>query len=128
MSEEKVAHNQDTGKGLVIKADVIAETFHAEVRASLATCTRPPKLVGILSTSSAPSRSYATFTKKQCEKIGVEFILKEVGAALSTDLGEGEGVEEAIIEANEDTSVDGIMVRQSTVGYRISLLRLTGII
>jgi len=42
--------------------------------------------------------------------LGVEFILKKTGAAVSGDLGEGDGVEEAIIEANEDDSVHGIMV------------------
>ncbi|KAG6845451.1 hypothetical protein H0H87_009359 [Tephrocybe sp. NHM501043] len=98
------------GKGLLLKADPIAATFRDEVKASLTQCTRPPKLVGILATSSAPSRSYAEFTKKQCAELGVNFVLKETGAALSADLGEGEGVEEAIIEANEDEGVDGIMV------------------
>ncbi|KAG6902452.1 hypothetical protein C0995_016313 [Termitomyces sp. Mi166 len=98
------------GKGLLLKADPIAATFRDEVKTTLAQCTRPPKLVGILATSSAPSRSYAEFTKKQCAELGFEFVLKETGAAVSSDLGEGDGVEEAIIEANEDESVDGIMI------------------
>ena len=99
-----------SGKGVLLKADTIADKFRAEVKEGLSNCARPPKLVGILSTSSAPSRNYATFTKKQCEELGFEFVLRTVGAAESPDLGEGEGVEEAIIEANEDESVDGIMV------------------
>lgn len=98
------------GKGLLLKADPIAATFRDEVKTTLTQCTRPPKLVGILATSSAPSRSYAEFTKKQCAELGFEFVLKETGAAASPDLGEGEGVEEAIIEANEDETVHGIMV------------------
>lgn len=98
------------GKGLLIKADSIAATFRDEVKRSLAECSRPPKLVGILATSSAPSRYYAEFTKKQCDDLGVEFILKKTGAADTGELGEGEGVEEAIIEANEDDTVGGIMV------------------
>ena len=100
-----------SGKGLLVKADIIAETFRAEVKAGLQDCTRPPKLVGILSTSSAPSRSYAQFTKRQCEELGVEFVIRTTGAAESEDKSEGEGVEEAIIEANADETVDGIMVR-----------------
>ena len=49
----------------------------------------------------------------------MDFLLKETGAALrhsseqsasGEDLAEGDGVEEAIIECNEDDSVDGIMV------------------
>ncbi|KAJ7098716.1 hypothetical protein B0H15DRAFT_588216 [Mycena belliarum] len=99
-----------TGKGILLKADPIASAFRDEVKQSLALATRRPRLVGILATSSAPSRFYAEFTRKEAESLGVEFVLKKTGAAESPDLGEGEGVEEAIIEANEDESVDGIMV------------------
>ncbi|CAA7258556.1 unnamed protein product [Cyclocybe aegerita] len=97
-------------KGLLLKADPIAAAFRDEVKGTLEECSRPPKLVGILATSSAPSKSYAEFTKKQCEELGVEFVLKKTGAALDPELGEGEGVEEVIIEANEDEAVHGIMV------------------
>ncbi|KAJ7639267.1 NAD(P)-binding protein [Roridomyces roridus] len=99
-----------SGKGILLKAESIAATFRDEVKQSLNQATRRPRIVGILATSSAPSKSYAEFTKKQCDELGVEFILKKTGAADTADLGEGEGVEEAIIEANEDDSVDGIMV------------------
>ena len=98
------------GKGILLKADPIAAAFLNEVKQSISQRTRAPKLVGILSTSSAPSKSYADFTKKQCEELGIEFVLKKTGAALSSDFQEGEGAEEAIIEANDDNLVDGIMV------------------
>jgi methylenetetrahydrofolate dehydrogenase (NAD+) len=111
-------------KGILLKADTIAEPFAAEVKAGLANSTsrsRPPKLVGILAASNAPSRSYAEFTRKQCVGLGIEFELREVGPALrgreagangaSVDVtSNGDGVEEAIIEANADDAVDGIMV------------------
>lgn len=100
-----------TGKGLLVKAESIADEFRDEVKTSLARCPRPPRLVGILGTSSSPSKYYADFTKKQCDAIGVDFILKLTGAAANPELGEGDGVEEAIIEANEDADIDGIMVR-----------------
>lgn len=99
-----------TGKGILLKADPIAFAFRDEVKDSLAKRPRKPKLVGILATSSAPSKFYADFTKKQCEELGFEFVLVKTGAADTGDLGEGEGVEEAIIQANGDDSVDGIMV------------------
>lgn len=117
------------GKGILLKADPIAHQFRAEVQSSLSTLShngkRKPKLVGILATSSSPSRYYAEFTRKQCEELGFEFELRRTGAALNEEgdsevakegegekkrLGEGEGVEEVIVEANEDESVDGIMV------------------
>ena len=105
-------------KGLLLKADTISAPFQAEVQHALAARPRAPKLVGILATSSAPSRSYAEFTRRQCAALGFEFVLREVGAACAPAEeggergGEGEGVEDAIIEANADESVDGTMVRQ----------------
>lgn len=109
-------------KGLLLKADPIAATFKDEVMASLAQCTTRPRLVGILATTSAPSRNYAEFTKKQCEELGVDYVLKLTGAAASPGLGEGEGVEEAIIEANEDESIHGIMVRDMISHVETSLI------
>jgi hypothetical protein len=111
-------------KGTLLKADTIAEPFLAELKASVTNSTtrsRPPKLVGILAATNAPSRSYAEFTRKQCIGLGIEYELREVGAALVREAGadganadetsNGDGVEDAIIEANADNTVDGIMVR-----------------
>ncbi len=102
--------------GKLMKADNIAAIYRSDVENSIRTFTsssaggRKPRLVGILATNSKPSESYAEFTQKTCEAIGVDFILKRVGAALSEkDDPKGEGVELAIIEANEDEGVDGIM-------------------
>ena len=100
----------NSGKGILLKADPIAAAFRDEIKAGIAQSPRAPKLVGILATSAAPSKFYAEFTKKQCDDLGVEFVLKKIGAAADPALAEGEGVEEAIIEANNDESVDGIMV------------------
>jgi hypothetical protein len=106
-------------KGILLKADTIAEPFLAEVKANLAAVLSasssrgPPKLVGILATASAaPSRSYAEFTRKQCTALSIAFELREVD--------QDDGVEEAIIEANADSSVDGIMVRLSLSRSSIS--------
>ena len=104
--------SESTPKGLLLKADSISDTFREEVKSSLAKCSRPPRLVGILATSSSPSKFYADFTKKQCDALGVNFVLRLTGAAADPALGEGDGVEEAIIESNEDSDVDGIMVRR----------------
>lgn len=104
------------GKGVLLKVDPIAEAFRAEVKNGLAALRhRTPTLIGILATNASPSRFYADFTRKQCEGLGVRFILKEVGSAVKQNEGEearsdGDGVEEVIIEANEDDNVDGIMV------------------
>ncbi|KAI0329568.1 NAD(P)-binding protein [Cubamyces sp. BRFM 1775] len=106
------------GKGVLLKADPIANTFRDEIKSALTSSTRKPKLVGILATTSAPSKFYAEFTKKQCDALGVEFVLRKVGAAADESLAPGEGVEEAIIEANEDDSIDGIMVYYPIFGLQ----------
>ncbi|KAI0029034.1 NAD(P)-binding protein [Vararia minispora EC-137] len=105
-----------TPKGVLLKSDTIASKFVDEVKTMLGARPRRPKLVGILSTSSAPSLSYANFTRKQCDALGIDFELKETGAALGGEGAEGEGVEEAIIEANADPGVDGIMVYYPVFG------------
>lgn len=118
------------GKGVLLKVDPIAEAFRAEVKDGLAALRhRTPTLIGILATNASPSRFYADFTRKQCEGLGVRFILKEVGSAVKQNEGEearsdGDGVEEVIIEANEDDNVDGIMV-SSTRSLMEHLLIIT---
>jgi methylenetetrahydrofolate dehydrogenase (NAD+) len=97
-------------KGMLLLADPIAQTFRDEVKSSLSQLQKAPKLVGILSTASAPSQFYADFTAKQCIALGFEFELIKTGKALSSDLADGEGAEAAIIKANEDDMVQGIMV------------------
>jgi methylenetetrahydrofolate dehydrogenase (NAD+) len=59
------------------------------------------------------ANTFPQFTRKSCESLGIEYELRQVGAARSS-LGDQPnvsiGVEEAILEANEDDEVDGIMV------------------
>jgi len=113
--------------GVLLSAAKVASPFEKEVKESLADLPRPPTLVAILSTSAAPSRTYANFAKAQCENLGIKFILKEVGAGrwhagqnVSKESvgGEGEGVEEAIVESNEDDGCDGILVFYPIFGGR----------
>lgn len=102
--------SDSAGKGVLLKSDLIAGAFRDEIKAAIAQSPRRPKLVGILATAAAPSKFYADFTKKQCDELGVEFVLKTTGSAANPALSDGEGVEEAIIDANNDDTVDGIMV------------------
>ncbi|KAG8900906.1 hypothetical protein FRB99_005675 [Tulasnella sp. 403] len=112
--------------GKLLKADSIASIYHTDVQKSIeaftASHTRKPKLVGILATDSKPSENYAEFTRKTCDAIGVDFVLKRVGGARNAEEADedvnGDGVELAIIEANEDVTVDGIMVYYPIFGGR----------
>lgn len=111
-----VPASQVPSLGLLLQAAKVATPFDAELRTAVSQLLRPPTLCAILSTSNAGSRAYATFSKAQCENLGIKFVFKEVGAGKNRDgeegekFGEGEGVEGAIVEANEDPEVDGILV------------------
>jgi len=111
-----VPASQAPSLGLLLQAAKVATPFDAELRTAIAQLPRPPTLCAILSTSNAGSRAYATFSKAQCESLGVRFVFKEVGAGRNREgeggetFAEGEGVEGAIVEANEDPEVDGILV------------------
>ena len=91
------SHPAPTGN--LLKAYSIAAIYRADVEQSInafssSTVNRKPKLAGILATSSAPSKFYAEFTKKQCDELGVEFVLRKSGAAADLSLDEGEGGED----------------------------------
>ena len=60
------------------------------------------------------------FTKKACEQVGISFELRLVGDARKGMDGEGVGidVEEAILEANGEEGVHGIMVYYPIYGGR----------
>jgi methylenetetrahydrofolate dehydrogenase (NAD+) len=110
--------------GLLLQAAKVAVPFDAELRNAISQLPHPPTLCAILSTSNAGSRAYATFSRAQCENLGIRFVLKEIGAGKNRDgeggkkFGEGEGVEGAIVEANEDPKVDGILVYYPIFGGR----------
>lgn len=105
------------GDGKLLKVDRIVTPFREEVQQAAAALSRKPRLVGILASRSKPSLAYSEFTRKTCEEIGFEYELRRVAGGLeqteseAPGLDEGKTVEDAIIEANEDDNVDGIMVR-----------------
>lgn len=70
---------------------------------------RKPKLVGFLANSDPAARMYAQWTKKTSEEIGFEYELREM---------DKEDLEEAIMQANEDPQVDGIMIYFPVFGNR----------
>ncbi|RSH88491.1 uncharacterized protein EHS24_001036 [Apiotrichum porosum] len=110
-------------QGVLVTASKVHVPFKAELLATIAEPrfqARPPHLVGILATKKEDARSYADFTKRACEQIGINFELRLVGDAREGMDGEGVsiGVEEAVMEANEDDNVDGIMVYYPIYGDR----------
>ena len=90
-----------------------------------------PKLVGILAKPSPPSIAYAEWTGKACETVGIKFeiwktwddsVIPQEGQedkdACLQNFGLEADVEDLILAANRDTTVDGIMVYYPIFGGR----------
>ncbi|KAL7276489.1 Methylenetetrahydrofolate dehydrogenase [NAD(+)] [Rhizina undulata] len=93
----------------VVLAGTIAKGLLKEVQDGLAKLGRRPLLVGFLANSDPAARMYADWTGKTCVENGFEFQLREV---------DKEDLEDAILAANVDDSVDGIIVYFPVFGNR----------
>lgn len=105
-----------------ITGEAVASPFRTAITTYTATASPRPKLLGLLANASAPSRSYAEWTAKACKAVGIDYELREIGgreegADGTADQGE---IEEAILEANMDDSVHGIMVYVSSLCWRFA--------
>ncbi|AOW29216.1 methylenetetrahydrofolate dehydrogenase (NAD+) [Candida albicans P57072] len=87
--------------GRTILASTIAKPFQEEVTKAVKQLNFTPKLVGLLSNEDPAAKMYANWTGKTCESLGFKYELLEVN---KNDL------ETALIKANKDDSVNGIMV------------------
>lgn len=95
--------------GRTILASTIAKTYIAEVEDGVKKLGRSPKLVGFLANDDPAARMYAEWTGKTSESLGFTYELRSV---------DKEELEEAIIDANDDDAVDGIMVYFPVFGNR----------
>ncbi|KAK4052876.1 Methylenetetrahydrofolate dehydrogenase [NAD(+)] [Microbotryomycetes sp. JL221] len=110
-----------------VTGEAVAKPFRAAIQNATRSAQIKPKLVGILANSSAPSKAYAQWTAKACQAVGIEYELREIKAQSSSssspdsqqpDMAEHADVEQAILEANEDDNVHGIMVYYPIFGPR----------
>lgn len=79
----------------------VAARFRAEIREQVAALGEPLTLVGFLSADHGPSATYAEYTRKGCEDVGVRFDLRHVRRL---------DAENAVLAANVDPRVHGILV------------------
>jgi len=86
---------------ITIDPSELAKDFRLDVRARLTQLDRRLKLVGFLSTTQSPSKTYASYTKAGCDDVGIDFELIEVPKL---------ELEAAIDQANSDPNVHGIIV------------------
>ncbi|KAF1986115.1 methylenetetrahydrofolate dehydrogenase [Aulographum hederae CBS 113979] len=85
----------------VILANTIAKKLLSEVQEGLSKLQGPPLLVGFLASSDPAARVYADWTGKTCRENGFAFELREVPK---------DAMEDALLAANADPSVHGIIV------------------
>jgi len=86
---------------MLVLPRVVAERYRAEIRQEIRALGTQLKVVGFLAGDYGPSLTYAEYTKSACEELGIAYELRT-----SSRLE----LEQAIIKANEDPSIHGIMV------------------
>ncbi|PKI85334.1 methylenetetrahydrofolate dehydrogenase (NAD(+)) [Malassezia vespertilionis] len=114
--------------GKLLNAAAIAKPFQESIKADIRHRVDKnlpvPKLVGILAKPSSPSIAYAEWTRKACEDVGIKFTIwktwddsqdvekfqTEDNSESLTNFGLEADVEDLILAANRDSSIDGIMV------------------
>lgn len=113
--------------GTLLQAAAIAKPFQESIESEISQRKERlpvPKLVGILAKPSPPSIAYAEWTRKACMTVGINFEIwktwddsqsAEETAEASThqslqNFGLEADVEDLILAANRDKTVDGIMV------------------
>jgi len=88
----------------------ISAVFDAEIKDYVASAKEAPLLVTFLANADPAAVTYAKMTKRACERNGVRFELREVDKFQ---------LEEAVIAANEDPSVHGILVYYPVFGGNV---------
>ena len=85
----------------------VAKAYIEEVKQTISSFKVQPTLVGFLANEDPAARKYAEWTGRTCQETGIKFELRVVKR---TEL------ENAIVEANEDKNVNGIMVYYPVFG------------
>jgi len=86
---------------VLVSPSTVAERYRSEIRQEIRALQTQLKVVGLLSGDYGPSHTYAEYTRKACEDLGIAYELRDVPRLQ---------LEDAIIEANQDPGVHGIMV------------------
>lgn len=97
---------------VIIDPNEVARALRDELRVEIAKLPERLRLVGFLATEHGPSRTYAEYTQRGCEDVGVQFELREVPRL---------DVEPAIEAANRDPSVHGILIYYPVFGTQQDL-------
>eukprot|EP00526_Cylindrotheca_closterium_P014356 CAMPEP_0113639740 /NCGR_PEP_ID=MMETSP0017_2-20120614/20854_1 /TAXON_ID=2856 /ORGANISM="Cylindrotheca closterium" /LENGTH=340 /DNA_ID=CAMNT_0000550981 /DNA_START=57 /DNA_END=1076 /DNA_ORIENTATION=+ /assembly_acc=CAM_ASM_000147 len=103
-------------KGVKVNSGVVAKQFRDEIKAKVAKMTangeEAPLLVGLLANRDPAAKQYAEWTGKACRNDGLRYELRSVDDPID--------VEAALIDANDDPRVHGIIVYYPIFGQEES--------
>ena len=85
----------------IIDPSAVAAEFRKALREEIAALPTPLRLLGLISGQHGPAQTYAEYTRRGCEEVGVSFELKSV-ARLEA--------EAAVTAANADPNVHGVLI------------------
>jgi methylenetetrahydrofolate dehydrogenase (NADP+)/methenyltetrahydrofolate cyclohydrolase len=91
----------------IIDPAVLASSFRDEIRDEVARLPEPLRLVGLLSAEHGPSATYAEYTRKGCDDVGIRFELRRVRRL---------DAEAELRAANEDPGVHGVLIYYPVFG------------
>lgn len=91
----------------IIDPAEVARSFRDAIRGEVAELGAPLTLVGFLSEDGGPSKTYANYTRKGCDDVGIRFDLRQVTRLEA---------EAAIEAANADPAVHGMLVYYPVFG------------
>ncbi len=86
---------------------ILKKKHRQEIKDSIQTLAISPKLIGFLANEDPSARKYAEWTQKTCQDTGILFELKVLKRV---------DLEDAIIQANTDSSIHGIMIYYPVFG------------
>lgn len=85
----------------IIDPSAVAAEFRKALREEIAALPTPLRLLGLISGQHGPAQTYAEYTRRGCEEVGVSFELKSV-ARLEA--------EASVAAANADPNVHGVLI------------------
>ncbi|HTV22044.1 MAG TPA: bifunctional methylenetetrahydrofolate dehydrogenase/methenyltetrahydrofolate cyclohydrolase [Polyangiaceae bacterium] len=92
---------------IIVDPSTVAAEFRKALRKEIAALPTPLRLLGLISGQHGPAHTYAEYTRRGCEEVGVSFELKNV-ARLEA--------EASIAAANADPDVHGVLIYYPVFG------------
>jgi len=92
---------------VIIDPSAVAAEYRKALRTEIAASPTPLRLLGLISGQHGPAQTYAEYTRRGCEEVGVSFELKSVARL---------DAEASIAAANADPDVHGVLIYYPVFG------------